>query len=158
MSGAAPLAAAIAALGGIGHLRPAPGTWGSLAALAPGAGLLALGGPWLVLAAALALGALGWWAVRALPPETQAGDAGWVVIDEAAGQWVALAGLGALSWLGLAAAFCLFRLFDIAKPWPVSWADRRHDAAGIMLDDLLAGGLAACVLLVAGLFLPEVLA
>ncbi len=157
MSGAAPLASAIASLGGIGHLRPAPGTWGSLAALPPGAGLLALGGPWLVLAAALGLGVLGWWAVRALPRETQAEDAGWVVVDEAAGQWVALAGLGAVSLPGLVAAFCLFRLFDIAKPWPVSWADRRHDAAGIMLDDLLAGALAALVLVLLRLSLPEVL-
>jgi phosphatidylglycerophosphatase A len=147
----------LASLWGIGRIRPAPGTWGSLAALAPGAGLLALGGPLLVLAAALALGWLGWRAVRALPEETQRGDAGWVVIDEAAGQWVALAGLGAVSWQGLVAAFLLFRLFDIAKPWPVSWADRRHDAAGIMLDDLLAGALAALVLLALRALLPEVL-
>jgi phosphatidylglycerophosphatase A len=58
---------------------------------------------------------------------------------------------------GLVAAFCLFRLFDIAKPWPVSWADRRHDATGIMLDDLLAGALAALVLALLRLSLPEVL-
>lgn len=146
-----------ASLWGIGRIRPAPGTWGSLAALAPGAGLLALGGPLLVLAAALALGWVGWCSVRALPEEAQRGDAGWVVVDEAAGQFVALAGLGALSWPGLVAAFLLFRLFDIAKPWPVSWADRRHDAAGIMLDDLIAGALAALVLLALRALLPEVL-
>jgi phosphatidylglycerophosphatase A len=154
VSGAADL---VASLGGIGRLRPAPGTWGSLAALAPGAGLLALGGPFLVLAAAIGLGWLGWRAISALPEETQRNDAGWVVIDEAAGQWVALAGLGAVSWPGLVAAFLLFRLFDIAKPWPVSWADRRHDAAGIMLDDLLAGAMAALVLLVLRALLPEML-
>jgi phosphatidylglycerophosphatase A len=151
-------AAAIASLAGIGHLRPGPGTWGSLAALAPGAGLLALAGPWAVLAAALALWALGWVAIRALPEETQRSDAGWVVIDEAAGQMLALAGLAAVSLAGLIAAFLLFRLFDIAKPWPVSWADRRNDAAGIMLDDIIAGALAALILLMLRLSLPEVFA
>lgn len=147
----------LASLWGIGRIRPAPGTWGSLAALAPGAGLLALGGPFVVLAGALVLGWLGWRAVLSLPEETQRDDAGWVVIDEAAGQWLALAGLGAVSGQGLIAAFLLFRLFDIAKPWPVSWADRRHDAAGIMLDDLLAGALAALVLVGLRALVPEAL-
>lgn len=149
------VAAAAASLGGIGHVRTAPGTWASLAALAPGAGLLALGGTWLMLVAALGLAWVGWRAVLALPEETQQTDAGWVVIDEGAGQWLALAGLGTVSLPGLLAAFLLFRLFDIAKPWPVSWADRRHDAAGIMLDDLVAGALAALVLLALRALFPE---
>jgi phosphatidylglycerophosphatase A len=147
----------IASLWGIGRLPFGPGTWGSLAALAPGAALLALGGPVLVAGAALALGWLGLRAIAALPADTQGADAGWIVIDEAAGQWLALAGLAAVSPAGVAVAFALFRLFDIAKPWPVSWADRRHDAAGIMLDDLIAGAMAALVLLALRSVLPEVL-
>jgi phosphatidylglycerophosphatase A len=147
----------LAALFGIGHLPYGPGTWGSLAALAPGAALLALGGPVLVAASALLLAFAGWRAVASLPPSVQAGDAGWIVIDEAAGQWLALAGLGAASLPGLVAAFVLFRLFDIAKPWPVSWADRRHDAGGIILDDLIAGAMAASLLMLLRALVPEVL-
>lgn len=150
-------AEAVASLGGIGRLPYGPGTWGSLAALAPGIGLLALGGPLVLAAAALALAWVGFRAISALPPETQGADAGWIVVDEAAGQWLALAGLGSVSPAGAVAAFLLFRLFDIAKPWPVSWADSRHDAAGIMLDDVIAGAMAAAVLLILRRFLPEVL-
>lgn len=142
-------------LWGIGHLRPAPGTWGSLAALVPGAALLALGGPALVAAAAVVLAALGWRAVASLPPEVQANDAGWIVVDEAAGQWLALAGLATVSLTGVAAALLLFRAFDILKPWPVSWADRRKDALGIMLDDLVAGALAGAIILGLRHLVPE---
>jgi phosphatidylglycerophosphatase A len=145
----------LASLWGLGRLRPAPGTWGSLAALAPGAALLALGGPALVAAAALALAWAGWRAVAALPPEARESDAGWIVVDEAAGQWLALAGLATVSLTGLAAAFLLFRAFDIAKPWPVSWADRRKDAAGVMLDDLVAGALAGAIILGLRSLIPE---
>lgn len=147
----------LASLWGVGRLRPAPGTWGSLAALAPGAGILALGGPVCIAAAALALAWAGFRAVSALPAEARERDAGWIVVDEAAGQWLALAGLGAVSAPGLAAAFVLFRAFDILKPWPVSWADRRKDAAGIMLDDLAAGALAGAMLAAVSMLVPELL-
>ncbi|WP_144185057.1 phosphatidylglycerophosphatase A family protein [Elioraea rosea] len=147
----------LAALWGVGRLPYGPGTWASLVALAPGAMLLALGGPLLVAAAALALCWLGWRAVSVLPDEAQQADAGWIVVDEAAGQWLALAGLGAVSLAGILFAFLLFRLFDIAKPWPVSWADRQVGATGIMLDDMLAGALAALALILLRLLAPEVL-
>ncbi|EDM70914.1 phosphatidylglycerophosphatase, putative [Roseobacter sp. AzwK-3b] len=75
------------------------------------------------------------------------------MVDEVAGQWLAFwpvsigaahvgADLTAL-WPGWIAAFVLFRLFDIWKPGPVGWADRRGDALGVMLDDIIAGVLAA---------------
>lgn len=147
----------LASLWGVGRLPYGPGSWGSLAALAPGVVLLALGGPLLVAAASFALCWLGWRAVAALPDDVQRADAGWIVIDEAAGQWLALAGLATLSIAGVIAAFLLFRLFDIAKPWPVSWADRQPGAVGIMLDDMLAGALAALVLVLVRAFVPEVL-
>lgn len=145
----------IASLFGAGFLRPAPGTWGSAAALVPGAALLALAGPIAVAAGAVVLAALGWWAVaRELLPDTDP-DPGWIVIDEAAGLWVALAGLPGFSWLGVLAAFLLFRLLDIAKPGPVGWADRKGGAMGVMLDDLLAGAIAALVLLALAFVLPK---
>lgn len=137
---------AIASLCGTGFLRPAPGTWGSAVALVPGAALLALAGPLAVATGAIVLAVLGWWAVcRELERETDP-DPGWIVIDEAAGMWVALAGLPGFTWPGVLAAFALFRLFDIAKPGPVGWADRQGGATGVMLDDLLAGAIAALVL------------
>lgn len=137
----------LASGGGVGFVPVAPGTAGSAVALVLGAGLLALG--WWVLAAGCVAACLaGWWACAA---EIEAGDAGWIVVDEVAGQWIALLGLAgmapALPWF--VAAFALFRLFDIAKPGPVGWVDRRHDALGVMGDDVVAGAMAAGVLLLA---------
>ncbi len=73
-------------------------------------------------------------------------DPGWIVIDEIAGQMLALLGLHRLSLVGVASAFLLFRLFDIGKPGPIGWADRQGGSAGIMADDLLAGAASACLL------------
>jgi nicotinamide-nucleotide amidase len=81
-----------------------------------------------------------------------------IVIDEVAGQFVALwpvsfgaefAGVGFLDlWPGIVTAFLAFRLFDIWKPGPVGWADRQEGALGVMADDLIAGWLAALVVAV----------
>lgn len=133
----------IAAGFGSGYAPVAAGTVASAVAALIGAGLL----DWspVALAAAAALASVGGWAaVREARIE---GDPGWVVIDEFAGQWLALLGLARVSPLGVALAFLLFRLFDITKPGPVGWADRRHDAFGLMADDVIAGLLAAAVLL-----------
>lgn len=145
---------AIASLFGAGLLRPGPGTWGSAAALVPGAVVLALAGPLTVAAGALLLAALGWWAVARELERAAEPDPGWIVIDEAAGMWVALAGLPAFGWAGAAAAFALFRLFDIAKPGPVGWADRQGGATGVMLDDVIAGAFAALVVAALAFVLP----
>lgn len=83
----------------------------------------------------------------------QVHDDGRIVWDEFAGQWLALTPLvPVLAWdtsslLWLLAGFALFRLFDVAKPWPIGYLDRKvHGGLGIMLDDLVAGLLAATVL------------
>jgi phosphatidylglycerophosphatase A len=144
---------ALATFFGVGYLRPAAGTWGSLAALPVGWAIAVLLGPWgLVAAIALAAG-LGWWAVASELPKMDDPDPGEFVIDEVAGQWITVlpvifgadhAGKGFLElWPGWIAAFLLFRLFDIWKPGPIGWADRRGGALGVMLDDLLAGVIAA---------------
>jgi phosphatidylglycerophosphatase A len=134
------LATRLASLGGVGYLRPAPGTWGSAVVL-PCAFLGPL--PCMVLAVVAFL--LGLWALRRLPADAAA-DPGWVVIDEASGQLMALAALASTSLPGVVAAFALFRLFDITKPGPVGWADRRHGPLGVMLDDVIAGAMAAAIL------------
>jgi len=143
----------VASFLGTGFLRPGPGTWGSLAALPVAWALHTLGGfPALVAATVLAL-ALGWWATAEALRSDPDPDPGWIVIDEVAGMWIALmpvslgaahAGVAVLAlWPGWVVAFLAFRLFDIWKPGPVGWADRRGGAFGVMLDDAIAGVFAA---------------
>ncbi|WP_426958024.1 phosphatidylglycerophosphatase A family protein [Muricoccus radiodurans] len=137
------LAWLVATLGGVGRLRPAPGTVGSAVVLPA-----VLLGPWWCLALAIAFTLAGLWALSRLPAAQD--DPGWVVVDEAAGQCLALAclpaGAGVVSVL---AAFALFRAMDILKPGPVGRADRMGGALGVMLDDVLAGFFAGIVLLAA---------
>jgi len=124
---------------GVGLIRGAPGTWGSLAALPCAAGLTLLGGPWLLLATTGLLTLVGVWASGRYAAALASGDPGVVVVDEVAGQWLALVPLPLDIWWYLA-AFALFRLFDVAKPWPIGWLDRKVSGGlGIMADDLAAG-------------------
>ncbi len=100
---------------------------------------------------AIAALAIGLWAVH----DTKVpDDPGWIVIDEFAGQWIAMLGLGHVSLYGSLAAFVLFRFFDITKPGPVGWADRTHGAIGIMADDVAAGLIAAAILFGLGNLVP----
>ena len=134
---------------GAGLLPKAPGTWGSLAALPLGWALAAWGGPLLLAAAATLLFFVGWWASAVYVKRSGIADPAQVVVDEVVGQWLALlpAPLDPLLYF---AAFLLFRLFDIRKPWPVGWADREiAGGLGVMLDDVQAGGYAALVLALA---------
>lgn len=154
---------------GVGLLRPAPGTWGSLAAVLLGWAIdRYLGFPMLVLATALVT-ALGFWAVGRELRHRPGDDPAEIVIDEVAGQWIALlfpavafwarGWEGWLPWPAPLAAFVFFRLFDIWKPWLVGRADRRGDAPGVMLDDLWAGVFAglASILAAAAYHLPLIL-
>jgi phosphatidylglycerophosphatase A len=108
-------------------------------ALLPGALLLHYL-PALLPAVTLLVTFAGLWAIHAAHVD---GDPSWVVIDEIAGQLLALCSLAHASPAGLLAAFAVFRLLDVAKPGPIGWADRQQGAAGIMADDLIAGALAA---------------
>lgn len=100
---------------------------------------MSTGGPVLLLAAAIICFGVGWWASSVYVRRTGTEDPGEVVIDEVAGQWITLLA-APLDPLSYAMAFFLFRAFDIWKPWPVGWADRRIGGGlGIMLDDILAG-------------------
>jgi phosphatidylglycerophosphatase A len=132
---------------GSGLLPGAPGTWGSLAAL-PFAWLIALEfGPLGMLVAALAAFIVGCWAADTVAKAGGVSDPGFVVIDEVAAQWLVLAA-APTHLVAYAAGFVLFRIADIVKPWPASWADRRiHGGLGIMLDDAFAAVYAGIVLL-----------
>jgi phosphatidylglycerophosphatase A len=134
---------------GSGLSPRAPGTAGSLAALLPWLALRELPLPVYVLALVLAFALGVWvcgWAVKTL----RIGDPGSVVWDEFVGLWIALAPLLWLraGYLWILCGFILFRFFDIAKPWPVSWADRKLDGGlGVMLDDVFAGIYAGIALI-----------
>jgi phosphatidylglycerophosphatase A len=153
----------------VGNLRPAPGTWGSAAAIPLAWALHVAGGFWLVFLATLAVTVLGWWAVGEATRDSTDKDPSEIVIDEVAGQWIALwpVSLGAQMagadfwalWPGVLTAFIAFRLFDILKPGPVGWADRQEGAFGVMADDVIAGWLAAMVVAVLAVVahLPQVM-
>jgi phosphatidylglycerophosphatase A len=125
---------------GIGFLPFAPGTWASLAAL-PCAWALrsaADGRTWPVATAALFAFLIGWWAAARVARAADLADPGFIVIDEIAAQWLVLCVAG-LDIPVYVAAFLLFRLFDIVKPWPVGWVEQHvKGGLGIMLDDIVA--------------------
>jgi phosphatidylglycerophosphatase A len=123
---------------GCGLAPKAPGTVATFLAVIPWLAMREL--PLLTYALiVLATFAVGVWAAGRVIELVGKEDPGIVVIDEWAGLWIGLLALpDGLPWL--LAGVLLFRLFDIAKPWPVSWADRRlHGGIGAMLDDALAG-------------------
>jgi phosphatidylglycerophosphatase A len=142
-------AALIATGFGLGLLPAAPGTWASLATLPCGWLIAAWSGMAGLLAAAAIAFALGWWASARIGGTSGIDDPGFVVIDEIAAQLLVLAA-APRDWRWYAAAFVLFRLFDIWKPFPVSWCDRAvKGGLGIMLDDV-AAALYALLLLAIG--------
>lgn len=126
----------------------APGTVGSAVALLP---WLAMQGwpPTIVLLLIVAGFAVGVWASNVVIARLGIHDPGSIVWDEFIGQWIGLLPLlfWPAPWWWLLVGFGLFRLFDITKPWPVSWADRSIDGGlGVMADDALAGIAAGLVL------------
>ena len=134
----------------------APGTVGSALALPIWWFAFADLTPLPQLAVVAALTAVAIWVVDRACRAARVGDASAIVLDEFVGQWTALL-CAPKSLVALGAAFVLFRAFDIAKPWPVSWADRSlRGGLGVVLDDVVAGVLAALVLqLSVGLFLLQ---
>lgn len=123
---------------GSGLSPKAPGTAGSLLAmlLFPLLALLPLPGYLLVVALTIVAGI---WLCGAAARRLGVHDHGGIVLDEIAGVWLAMAA-APTTWPWMLAGFVVFRFFDILKPWPISWLDRRVSGGlGIMVDDLLAG-------------------
>lgn len=131
---------------GSGFLPKAPGTWGSLAAL-PFAWLIARheGARGLALAAA-AIFAIGWLVASIVVRRGHHRDPPFVVVDEVAGQWLSLIFAPLSPWY-YALGFVLFRIADIAKPWPASYIDRAwRGGFAVMADDVVAGLYALAVM------------
>ena len=129
---------------GVGLIRPAPGTWGSLAAL-----LLWYFAEFLHSSIHIVLPIFilfSWLVCSQASQDSQSKDHSSIVIDEVAGMLVALSFV-AHELIIYFWAFSLFRLFDIWKPWPISWADKSVDGGlGILLDDLIAGLFAGVII------------
>ncbi len=132
----------IATFFGVGRLRPGPGTWGSLATVLLWAALAHALSPSLRTPVALTLAVL--ITLIGIPAATRVArgagkkDPQFVVIDEVAGQLVALIAVP-LAWKSFLAAFILFRAFDIVKPPPVRQLEALPEGTGIVLDDIAAG-------------------
>ena len=140
----------ISCVGGIGLASKAPGTWGSLVALPPSYLIATMLAPEVLLVAAIGVAAIGYIAVRTYLQRTgTAADPQEIVIDEVAGQMLTLSLLPP-HLVTYAAGFLVFRLLDIVKPFPVGWIDRNvGGAAGVMLDDAVAGVIGLVVMLLA---------
>ena len=139
---------------GCGFSRFAPGTVGSLGALAVAIPLWRYDGFGRVQFLLLSLLLLypGIRAADKVAAESGRKDPQLVVIDEVLGQWLTLAGAAKFDLLTFGLAFGLFRLFDIWKPPPVRLIEQVPGGAGIVLDDMMAGAYAALVLFAVGWF------
>jgi phosphatidylglycerophosphatase A len=159
---------------GAGLLRPGPGTYGSIAAMLwwmAGARALSpadlsghynaahqtfffglrLGLPSYTALAAIVATLIGIPAATIVARESNRKDPGHVVIDEVAGQLIALIGIKP-DWPHALLSLALFRLFDIVKPPPCRWLERLPEGTGIMLDDVAAGVYALVIAHLIGLW------
>ncbi len=133
---------------GSGYIKPAPGTWGTLAGLPFAWIILQYYSPLFLIIAALLLFPVGVWAADRFDRITNGHDASEIVIDEVVGVWLTLGMIiltepaiwVAHEWVVWMLSFLLFRLFDITKPFPIRLVDRSVQGGfGVMVDDVLAG-------------------
>jgi phosphatidylglycerophosphatase A len=139
----------VATFFGVGRLKPGPGTWGSLATVLLWA--LAIwripvaSQVWATIIAAIVVTVIGIPAATLVARGSGLKDPQFVVIDEVAGQLVALIAVP-LAWKTFLAGFILFRVFDIWKPFPIRRLERLPEGTGIVVDDLGAGLYALAVM------------
>lgn len=135
---------------GCGLIKHAPGTWGSIGALPVGLAIFNFSGFWAFAIAITLVTLIGYWASEQFEKDTNTHDSKMIVIDEVAGQWIALLplfALGSMSVLGVLLALVLFRIFDVTKVWPIGIIDQKVPGAlGVMGDDIVAGIFAALCL------------
>ncbi|EKO3407903.1 phosphatidylglycerophosphatase A [Vibrio fluvialis] len=132
-----------------------PGTMGTLASV-PFYLLLAQLPLTLYIVVVIAASLIGIKICQVTSDDMQVHDHGSIVWDEFAGFWITMLivpvlQLPVFEWKWLLAGFVLFRFFDMVKPWPIGWLDKRvHGGLGIMLDDLVAGVMSALALALVG--------
>lgn len=126
---------------GSGAAPKAPGTFGTVAAVLL-YGPLTLLSLWNYLAVVVVAGLVGIYLCGKTSRDWKVHDHGGIVWDEFVGFWITMIAVP-VTWYWILAGFLLFRLFDIWKPWPISYCDKHiHGGLGIMLDDVVAGVLA----------------
>ncbi len=130
------LAKSIVSLGGVGFIRPASATWGSLVAGIVLYFAAPYGTPLLRVTAAVAIFCFGWWLSNYIEKKTQLHDPYFVVIDELVGMMIVTLFLEPI-WWHFVLAFIYFRIFDIAKLWPASIFDKRKGGFALMFDDVI---------------------
>lgn len=139
----APLwATLVATFGGVGHLRPGPGTWGSATTVLlwwlVARWIAPVWQPWAAGLLALAAVLVGIPAATQVSRASGRKDPQFVVIDEVAGQLITLIA-APVAWQSLLLGFILFRAFDIVKPPPVRQLECLPEGVGIVVDDVGAG-------------------
>ena len=146
------LAVGGATVGGVGFIPVAPGTFGTLAAI-PLFWAMAQLPLWAYVATLVALIAVAVWVSDLTERIYDEHDLGHIVVDELVGLLTTTIAIP-FTWKSAVAAFVLFRIFDIVKPWPIRWIDDNAPGGfGVVADDV-AAGVAACVVMhVAGYFL-----
>jgi len=152
----------IGTAGGLGYVRPAPGTWGSFVGLILYAFVAKAGGTWissqrlpgtiaaLAFAVTILISLLGTWAAGRIEGHHTKKDPQFVIVDEISGQMLTYsAALAPLNWKYLLLGLILFRVFDITKLFPARQAENLPGGWGIMADDWVAALYAAALLWVA---------
>ena len=146
----------------VGFLRPAPGTWGSIAGIISAYTLLITMGFLTFLLILLFTTIIGFWSTKNyIKKSSKKSDPSEVVIDEVIGQWITVLPIGYILeideflrdglWFVWLWAFVSFRFFDIIKLGLIGWADNLDGALGVILDDILAGiaaGLTVAILII----------
>lgn len=132
-----------------GYLRPASGTWGTLASLPLCLGVTYYFGAMGIILGTIIITLTGLWASQSYMNRTKTHDPSEIVIDETAGMMVAcIPLLFSFQWDIILLCFGLFRIFDAVKHGPVGWFDKNiNGALGVMLDDIAAGLLTAITIL-----------
>lgn len=131
-----------------------PGTMGSLVAIPFWLLLVMLPLPLYILVLMVSV-LLGTYLCQRTSQAMGVHDHGSIVWDEFVGMWLTLVAVPVVSWQWVLAGFLVFRILDMCKPWPISWFDRNiHGGFGIMVDDIVAGVLAAVILYGLGHYLP----
>ena len=121
----------------------APGTMGSLAILLPLYFLGQMNPPFFLFIPFLTvLCVISWYIIERVQTRLNTHDPKWIVIDEVVGLWITTLFIQNNSFLHYFVCFVWFRVFDILKPWPVSYFDRLESAFGTLFDDVVAGLLA----------------